>query len=501
VEAGKEPLMADQNGTFMQYFHWYIPDDGSLWNTVESKASELAAAGFTGIWLPPAYKGISGKSDVGYGVYDLFDLGEFDQKGSIRTKYGNRDQYLAAVRSLRAAGIQVYADTVLNHKMGGDLAETPKATPYPQDDRLHPKGSLQEIKTYTYFNFPGRQGQYSSFEWHWYHFDAVDYNEYNGSDRSTVYLLEGKQFDDYVALEKGNFSYLMGCDLDCQNEWVQGELIHWGKWYLDTVGVDGFRLDAIKHIAAWFFPLWLDTLEKHVGKDLFVVGEYWQNNIGALHWYIDKVGGRMSVFDVPLHYNFHIASQSGGFYDMGKILDGTLMQQRPTHAVTFVENHDSQPLQALESVVEPWFKPLAYALILLRQEGYPCVFYADYYGAEYDDRGYHIVMPSHRWLIDKFLFACQHFAYGPQYDYFNHPDVIGWTQLGDTTHPNAMAVLMSDGPGGSQWMEVGKPNTWFYDLTEHLQTPVQTNSDGWGEFRCNGGSVSVWVEQGATACS
>ena len=45
------------------------------------------------------------------------------------------------------------------------------------------------------------------------------------------------------------------------------------------------------------------------------------------------------------------------------------------------------PLQALESVVEPWFKPLAYAFILLRREGYPCLFLPDYEGARYRDRG------------------------------------------------------------------------------------------------------------------
>ena len=112
----------------------------------------------------------------------------------------------------------------------------------------------------------------------------------------------------------------------------------------------------------------------------------------------------MSVFDVPLHYNFHSVSKSGGYYDMRRILEGTMMQQNSTNAVTFVENHDSQPLQALESPVEPWFKPLAYALILLRQQGYPCIFYADYFGASYSDRGYDIYLPPHRWLIDKFLF-------------------------------------------------------------------------------------------------
>ncbi|MBD2213849.1 alpha-amylase [Calothrix sp. FACHB-156] len=492
--------MAKINGTMMQYFHWYIANDGNLWSKVEASAPELAAAGFTALWLPPAYKGFAGAYDVGYGVYDLFDLGEFDQKGSVRTKYGTRQQYLDAVKSLQTHGLQVYADTVLNHKMGGDHTETPKATPFSQDDRLNPKGGLQEIKTYSHYNFPGRKGKYSNFEWHWWHFDAVDYNEYNQGDRNTIYLLEGKKFDDYVALEKGNFAYLMGSDLDFQSDWVRGEITYWGKWYLDTTKVDGFRLDAIKHISSWFFPQWIDELERHAGKDLFVVGEYWYNDINTLLWYVDKVGGKMSVFDVPLHYNFHQASKSGGNYDLRRILDGTMMQKRPTHAVTFVENHDSQPLQALESVVEPWFKPLAYAIILLREEGYPCVFHADYYGAEYEDWGrdgnrYKIFMPSHRWILDKLLYARQHYAYGPQYNYFDHWNTIGWTRLGDKDHPKAMAVIMSDGPEGHKWMEVGKPNTKFIDLTEHIKEPVYTNDSGWAEFHCLGGSVSVWVQE------
>lgn len=492
--------MADLNGTMMQYFHWYLPGDGSLWQKLGNQAKGLAEAGFTAMWLPPAYKGIGGGNDVGYGVYDIFDLGEFDQKGSIRTKYGTRQEYVAAIQSLHSAGVQVYADVVLNHKMGGDVAETPKATPYPKNDRTKSKGDLQEIKTYSHFQFPARKGNYSNFEWHWYHFDAVDYNVCNQGDRDTVYLMEGKQFDDYVALEYGNFAYLMGCDLDFQNEWVRGEITHWGKWYLETTGVDGFRLDAIKHISSWFFPQWLDELEKYAKKDLFVVGEYWVPDVKTLNWYIDSVGGRMSVFDVPLHYNLSTASKSGNSYDMRKILDGTLVQQRPTHAVTFVENHDSQPLQALESVVDPWFKPLAYALILLRQGGYPCVFYADYYGAEYEDYGrdgnrYTIVMPSHRAVIDILLHARKHYAYGPQYDYFDHSNTIGWTRLGDKLHPKAMTVVMTNGAAGSKRMEVGQPHASFKDLTGFVEEQVLTDAEGWGEFSCKDGSVSVWVQE------
>lgn len=490
--------MAEINGVMMQYFHWYIPADGSLWNGVREKAKELAGAGITAIWLPPAYKGIGGGAEVGYGVYDLYDLGEFDQKGSIRTKYGTREQYLSAINELKTAGIQVYADGVLNHRMGADSAEPSRATPYSKGDRVNPKGPLRDIRSWTNFTFPGRKGKYSDFEWHWQHFDAVDFEADNPTNYDTIYLFDGKKFDDEVSAEFGNFAYLMGCDLDCQSKDVRDELIRWGKWYLDTTGVDGFRLDAIKHIAAWFFPEWHDALEKHAGKELFMVGEYWANSLPALRWYIDDVGGRLTAFDVPLHFNFHAAGRLGKSYDLSRIFDDTLVQERPTHAVTFVDNHDSQPLQALESTVEPWFKPLAYAITLLRKDGYPCIFHPDYYGAEYDDKGgdgsiHHISMPSHRYLIDIFLNARRQYACGPQYDYFNHPNCIGWTRLGDEGHPGGMAVLMSNGDDGWKWMETGQRHATYRDATGHITTLVTTNCYGWGEFKCPAGKVSVWI--------
>jgi alpha-amylase len=488
----------EYNGVFMQYFHWYLPPDGTLWNTLEQDAEAIAKAGFTALWLPPAYKANGGIYDVGYGVYDLFDLGEFDQKGTVRTKYGTKDEYLAAVKAAKNAGLEIYADVVFNHKMGGDAEEEVEAVPVDSDNRLAAIGGVEKIKVWTQFDFPGRGDKYSSMKWRWWHFDSVDHNMYQPG-RYQIYRFKDKSFQDKVELAHGNYDYLMGCDLDMTHPEVRGELKYWGEWTLDMVGVDGFRLDAIKHIHGDFFNDWLDHLEAHANRSLFAVGEYWTKDLGTLHWYLANTQGRLSLFDVPLHYNFYEASKAGGFYDMRKILDNTLMQQVPLLASTFVDNHDTQPLQALESPVESWFKPLAYALILLRAEGYPCVFHADYYGAHYKDKGrdgneHEIWIDCHKEILNKLLFARKHFAYGPQYTYFDHEDVIGWTRLGNESHPRAMAVIMSDGPSGSKWMEVGKPNTVFYDITEHIQDPVQTNADGWGEFRCNGGSVSVWVQ-------
>ncbi len=37
------------------------------------------------------------------------------------------------------------------------------------------------------------------------------------------------------------------------------------------------------------------------------------------------------------------------------------------------------------------------------------------------------------------------------------------------------------------------PDTTYIDSTEHIAQPVTTDGDGRGEFRCNAGSVSVWI--------
>jgi alpha-amylase len=489
--------MSELNGVMMQFFHWYTEADGSLWTELIAEAKALADIGITSLWLPPAYKGSAGGYDVGYGVYDRYDLGEFDQKGSIRTKYGTKDEYIRAIAAAHQAGLQVYADIVINDMMGADESEEAEAIPLNPDNRNEVIGDLQPVTVWTHFTFPGRHGTYSKDEWHWWHFTAVDHKVENES-QNAIYRFKGKEFDRDVDLEKGSFDYLMGCDLDVNNPEVADRLNKWGDWYIETTKIDGFRFDAVKHVKAGFFPHWLKHCRKLSDRSLFAVGEYWSSETEALHHFIDATGGNVMLFDAPLHYNFTRASKTGNKYDMRQIFDDTLVRQQPTLAVTLVDNHDSQPLQALESVVESWFKPLAYALILLRRDGYPCIFYADYYGAHYRDNGhdghnYEIWMDSHRVLIDIFLAARRSYAHGDQFDYFNHANTIGWTRQGDDEHPGGLAVVLSNGDSGRKWMQIARsPNQKFVDLTQQIGEPLTTNAEGWAEFHCNAGSVSVW---------
>jgi alpha-amylase len=493
-------FMVAVNGVMMQFFHWYVKPDGSLWNELAQNAKELAAAGITSVWLPPAYKGAQGSHDVGYSAYDRYDLGEFDQKGSVRTKYGTRHEYVSAIKQVKQSGIDVYADVVLNHMLGADHQEEFEATPCSPDNRHQAIGEKTTIQSWTHFEFPGRDGKYSDMEWRWWHFNASDYNSLAKEDFEAVYLFDGKQFDDQVDLEKGSFDYLMGCDLDVNNPEVADALKQWGEWYVDLIDLDGFRFDAVKHVCAGFFPEWMDHVQRYSGRYLFAVGEYWSGDIKALHRFIELTDGKVTLFDAPLHYNLHQASLAGASYDLRYIFEDTLVQTHPELAVTLVDNHDSQPLQSLESVVEPWFKPLAYALILLRQDGYPCVFYADYYGAQYTDKGedgneYEIFLDSHRWIIDQFLAARHTYGYGEQQDYFDEENLIGWTRLGTEQHPGGMAVVMSNAEAGEKRMSVGQPNCTYVDITGQIDDVVMTEEEGWATFGCQAGSVSVWVPQ------
>jgi alpha-amylase len=487
-------------GTMMQYFHWYLPADGSLWKQIKEGAPKLKELGISAVWLPPACKASSGGYSTGYDIYDLYDLGEFDQKGSVRTKYGTRQEYIEALEAIHAANMQVIVDIVLNHKAGADETEKIQVVKVNPDNRNESISEPFEIEAFTKFTFPGRQKKYSDFEWNFMCFTGVDY-AYNLSEDGIYRIINsyGEGWQDMIDNEKGNYDYLMYNDIDFRNDYVRAELDKWGKWYHDQAKFDGVRLDAVKHIPSSFYNEWLDVLRKNTGKEIFAVGEYWApGQLDLLLKYIDATNGNMSLFDSSLHHNLHQASKAGKDYDLTKIFDDTLVKVMPDKAVTVVANHDTQPLQALEAPVDPWFKPIAYALILLRNEGYPCLFYPDLYGTNYKDRGsdgneYDIWMPAVE-NIEKLLYARRDYAYGTQRDYLDHANCIGWTREGDDQH-NGCAIVISNGDNGNKTMEIGKRYTSkiFIDMLGKNAGEVEINEDGWGEFFASAGSVSVWI--------
>ena len=489
------------NATIIQFFHWYSEGDCKLYDEAAKAADYLNELGISAVWFPPAYKANGGGYSVGYDPYDLYDLGEFDQKGTIPTKYGTKEQYVNACKTLQENGISVIADIVLNHKAGGDEKEKFHAVKVNPENRQENISEPFEIESYTKFTFPNREKKYSDFEWNFTCFSGVDYAE--GQEDGIYQIIHdfGDGWEEMIDSEKGNYDYLMYNDIDHRNPFVREELDKWGKWYHDQIHFDGVRLDAVKHQSPVFYKEWLYKLRKNTAKNIFAVGEYWApGEVNLLQDYIDATEGCMSLFDSSLQQNFHIASKEGADYDLRKIFDETLTLLNPAFAVTVVDNHDTQPLQALEAPVEKWFKPLAYALILLRENGYPCVFYPDLFGAHYTDKDkegndQEIFLDKVE-KIEELLKARQQFAFGAQKDYFEDANCLAWTREGDDEHAGC-AVVLSNKDAYEKPMEMGEKYSGkqFYDFMGWFSEKVTIDENGWGNFPVPAGNVSVWVPE------
>jgi alpha-amylase len=191
--------------------------------------------------------------------------------------------------------------------------------------------------------------------------------------------------------------------------------------------------------------------------------------------------------------NFHNASRRRSRYDLTRIFNGTLVKSKPDDAVTFVDNHDTVEGQSLESWVASNFKIQAYALILLRSQGHPCVFYGDLYPNPecYNEN----IARSLTLLIE----ARKKFAYGTTVDYFLYKNCIGFVRLGDDARPGC-AVILSNKEDESGTlihtlrMNVGKRHAGA-TFRSFLQRDGQVSIDsgGWGEFTCFANHVQVWV--------
>lgn len=72
----------------------------------------------------------------GYDIYDLYDLGEFDQKGSMSTKWGTRQELEDLVCQAQTLNIKIIWDAVLNHKAGADFPESFEAVEVDPKSRL-----------------------------------------------------------------------------------------------------------------------------------------------------------------------------------------------------------------------------------------------------------------------------------------------------------------------------------------------------------------------------
>jgi alpha-amylase len=75
-------------------------------------------------------------------------------------------------------------------------------------------------------------------------------------------------------------------------------LVDMALWWLEKTGVDGFRLDAVKHVPIAFWKRLSDELHRRAGPEFLLLGEVFRGVPGYIARY-QREGGVDAVFDVP----------------------------------------------------------------------------------------------------------------------------------------------------------------------------------------------------------
>jgi alpha-amylase len=331
-------------GVLLQGFYWdaYSPNNNSWWDYLADQSESLAESGFTAVWIPPVLKGASGGYSNGYDPYDDYDLGSKDQKSTYGTHWGTRTELMRSVAMMRANGLDVYFDNVLGHRSGDN-------------------GQGRFIYKDAYNNPSG--GRFEK--------DEDSFFGYNSFGRQLNYL----------------------------NPSVENNLIQAGDWLMNALGVQGMRIDMATNVSPNFLNKYLHT---GAMTNKFTVSEYWSENLNELeHYVMHEMQGRVSAFDFPLWGSLKDMTNSGGFYDLRQLISAGLNSRQPNHAVTFVENHDTD-----RGFPTKYNKHLAYAFILTT-EGYPSVFWKDYF-----QYGLKQIIDPLIWIHEKFAFGktIWHFA-------------------------------------------------------------------------------------------
>ena len=327
-------------GVMLQTFYWDCPREDKKefqwWNYINEHVPALAKVGFTSLWLPPIHKAanLSGPS-MGYDPYDYYDLGEFEQKGMIPTWFGTLKELESLIENAHKHGLSLIADIVINHNSGADAQEVNPITGQSRWTLFSPKSG----------KFPRN--------WESFH---------------------PSMYESWDEMTFGDMP-----DLSHRNPYVYAEILKLMRWLIEEIGFDGFRYDFVKGYGANTITAIQEYRYMRAGRSFvpYGVAEFWDSATNTLNW-VNQANfsnsNPVDAFDFPLRELLKGMCDQYGFSLKNLVYAETILQKQPQSTATFVENHDLRD----EGRPITNDKLLAYSYILTH-EGYPCVFWKDYF--------------------------------------------------------------------------------------------------------------------------
>lgn len=313
--------------------------------------------GATCIWLMPIAQSPS------YHGYDVTNYYE------VNREYGTNEDFRAFMAEARRRGIHVVVDLVLNHL-----------------SREHPyfKSAL------TFEDSPFRDW----FLW------APEEREAPGWGHPVWHPVPGRD-EYYYGLFWGGMP-----DFNLANPTVTAELKEVARYWLEEMGVDGFRLDAVAHFfegpdGAWkhdpaVHP-WLRDYQAHlrsVKPDVWTVGEVWDPTDSILPYYPDQLDSYF-IFEVADGIVDAVRTGSGaGLIAAVEQVQASVPAGRWS---PFLRNHDQT--RTLTDLAGHEGRARLAATLLLTLPGFPFLYYGEEIGMTADKPDPRLRTPMH-WTVE-----------------------------------------------------------------------------------------------------
>ena len=383
---------AAQDRSAPAILQWF---DGT-YATQEARAADVFAAGYGAVWIPPTGRADSGNQSVGYDVYDRFDLGSAGRP----TLYGTETGLKSTVSTWHRAGVDTHVDLVLNHNGFSDLGTPGFAASggYPGFVLQNPDGDadpfgvpntdgdfngpyaggtfrerlagLIDIDHGTNHRFvrnpvPGfnnlpagtteRFGRLANVP------DEANRRFYPDRDGPAKFVFDPRTGERDIPVYSFDRANPTGGDPVEEN--ATGYLMRHAQWMVQEVGVDGFRLDATKHLE----PFVLDYYDRAVyrandrtlldgsTKNVFSYVETFDGDVGYLNSFVRKdidaanpgrVGGDRDALDFAHHFAAKANLTTNGFQnDWRNVVNAGMDvaddgRHNGSAGVRFVASHD-----------------------------------------------------------------------------------------------------------------------------------------------------------------
>lgn len=391
--------------------YWNNNYPNGWYNYLAELAPRLRGLGIDAVWIPPSSKGGNGTGDVGYGTFDHYDLGDKYQKGTTKTRLGTKDEYLRMVAIMHANGVDVIQDVVLNHTFGaGSLDGSGGSDPNAWDNKYKNFRYVSystPATNETAANYLARSGRWSK---NWQNFNPNPGNNNNSGDWDSEMFGPDNSYYSGASGKSSNATF----NPTQSNLYMREQARDWMVWLKKQSGVDGFRLDAVKHFPYYVTQDVLWNVKYNAGwanggANMFAVGEYvggtseldtWINNVQYSNSGSEELIG---TFDFSFRSAIYSMVQGGGYYNMSSLTGA--QQNRRLRTVPFVNNHDTFRPQLnssgnytgwdsgneLAPHIDPFNDrlPAAYA-VLFAVDGSPQIFMEDLFNISNGKRYTHV---------------------------------------------------------------------------------------------------------------